>query len=464
MVPKKGSLHWHRWGVLGTLLVGLLLVGACKSGEKKLDARAERERIRAGRDQAFDGVFGAPRTGDHTTTKPDTDEGKSPPPDVKTPPKEPPRESRPRPAWVDTGRDSRYPDGACMVGYGSCHRGNQEEYAAQTTAENRATDVIARQIRTRLQSEFQSYARVVSEVTAGKSASSKDLTDVSNKITTQADIVLEGVAIADRWYDAQGDVFWALAVLNRETTGGIINDRVQRILQEVARDRRLAEDYKNEGNPFQTLRYLSRALKDSYALLNYRAQLRVISPKHAAKVPSPGDPMMTSLWRDAALAAKQLRLGVVFFSEADRNLLTSGESEAEFLKALNKLGLNARKLAVNRSKYDYGTLKDMDADELKRLFGQKVDCLVIAKTVSKYMASQKLLTVTFHFCRARGEGFVFELHEGVVIASVGFSWSPKTHTGEKDRSRAAELALIKGGTQLGEALGEEFAKELAAIR
>ena len=59
-------------------------------------------------------------------------------------------------------------------------------------------------------------------------------------------------------------------------------------------------------------------------------------------------------------------------------------------------------------------------------------------------AAQKIGETMMHFCRARAEGMLVDLDTGRIVASPSFDWSPKTHNGDRDVSRAGEAALAAG--------------------
>ena len=369
---------------------------------------------------------------------------------------------RPRPQWVPAGLSEEYPITEYIVGIGSAQGIDGADHAALSAAEDRARSAIAKTIRVRIQSEFRSAAELVTSTVSGERLLQKDTTSVFNKITSRADLVLEGAQIVDRWLDREANTYWALAALNREAAGETILERMDALAEKIASDQRLGSEFRERGNAFQALRYLNRAVNQSYGLLNYRAQLRAISPKHAEGISAERrDTGLPSLWREAALAAEGLRFGVLLFAEATGRRSDPGRVQAEFSRALRSLGLNTVKLPPPGAVASYADLKKMPVSELRERLDTSIQGLVLAQVEAKHVASERLVRRVMHFYQARAEGLVLDLNEGRVLASAGFDWSAGTHTAETEAPRAAEGALLKAASQLGDLLRTELAAELA---
>jgi hypothetical protein len=273
--------------------------------------------------------------------------------------------------------------------------------------------------------------------------SSTDTVSVANQISSQTDLLLHGVQIADRWYDSQADTYWAFAALDRAATGATILDRATRVRQEVDRDRDLGMGFRKDGKTWQAASYLNRALKNSLSLLSYRAHLRIIAPSLVDNPALAPDPAMESLWRDSALAAEDLRAAVIVFTQADGKPTDAGTAEPELSRMLRGLGLKVAAVEAADIGASYAAMKGRPVADLQKQFAGRANCLVLADFAAKEVASQHLGALLVHFYRARADAVVFDLDSGRNVASTGFDWSAETQTGNADPARAAEAALQK---------------------
>jgi len=436
--------------VLATALA--VSAGCARTRESGIGDDDAMARLHADRDRAFADIEGGA-----------TDEGMAADRGVARPDREPtvsrpveaPVKPRSRPGWVRSGLSANYPQAEYVVGIGSCRRTGAGDHAAMATAADRARSAVAKSIRVRVRSEFRSAAELVTAVASGETVIEKNAMAVMDKITSQADLVLEGAEIADRWYDADAATYWAFAALHRATVAGTLLDRLDTLRQQMKQEHELGSDLRVQGRVFQSLRHLNSALEKSFGILNYRAQLRAISPSHA---PSP-DPELTELWRDAAETRESLRLGVILFVEADGKAGTSARAEAEISRTLRAMGLNTVKLAPVPADASYGDLKSSLA-RLREIVGGAVNCIVLARISAEKVGAQKLVKLLIHFYQARGELVVVDLDEDGEVAAAGFDLSPRTHAGNKEPAAAAESALVKASQELAAQLKQELSRSL----
>ena len=461
--PASTSLHGFRSLVCASLVafVGLSLANGCagKTATHEGEARDELERLRRQRDRAFEELKEAPGDLEPGVETPRGEAGTPGEEARASLPAATRRTSRQRPEWVGSGFSSEYPLSKYIVGIGSCKKVGDDDYAAMAAAEDRARNAVAKTIRVRVQSEFMSAAEVVTEASSGETVVEKDAMAVMNQITSKADLDLEGLQIAHRWFDAKDDTYWALAALDRSITAEGILDRLNTLREQIRQDHQLGAALRTQGHAFRALRHLNGALGNSFGLLNYRAQLRVISPEHSFQ----DDPELVSLWREAAEAAGALRVGLILFAEVDGRASASAQAESELSGTLRALGLNTVKLAPPAAGVSYDDMKDTAPARLRDTVGADTNCLVLAHVAATHVASEPLVKLLIHFYQARGELVVLDLDEGAVVASAGFDLSSSTHTGNKERPRASAGALVKASQELGGRLRRELTESLNLI-
>jgi hypothetical protein len=450
------------WRAVWPAFAALALAGGCATSQNgsgpSSSSASEVEKLHAQRDRAFADAGLGPAV---PATEPATPSA-APRPNV-TPPKPGAANAlpdKPRPDWIGAGSSAAYPGDRYITGVGSVRKGATDDYAALTMAEDRARAELAKTIRVRVKSEFDSATQLVTTARAGAVVSANDTTSVSNQITSQTDMVLRGVQIADRWYDSKSDTCWAFAVLDRAATGATILDRATRARQEVDRDRELGMGFRKDGKSWQAASYLNRALKKSLSILGYRAYLRIIAPALVDNPALAPDPAMQSLWRDSALAAEDLRAAVIVFAHADDHPADAGSAEPELSGAMRRMGLKVVALEAGDGGQSYADMKGRSTAKLQKQFAGRANCLVLADFSAKEVTSQHLGALLIHFYRAKAEAVVFDLDSGRNVASTGFDWSAETQTGNADPARAAEATLQKAAQLVSEKLKAELAAGL----
>ena len=442
------------WLVLCAIsLVCVLVVSGCASDP---DKGAEQRRLRKASEDAHDELErGRPSSGG----KVDVDAPRARSERTESPD---PAPSRRRPSWVGKGLAGAYPGTKYLVGMGSATVRRSDIATAMTTAEERARDAIARTIRVRIKTEFQSDAELITEATKGRRATTKDRTAVTEKLSSQVDQVLEGAQIVDRWYDGDSGTQWALSALDRAATGESVLDRMGQIQREIDNDLTIGVEMRKQGKVLPAARRLRRARHSSISMLSYRAQLRAISPKHAKSLPERNDPKHKELWRESALADEAMRLGVVVFAEADGRPRSTGPAEAALTKMLRDVGLNTARTPPTPRGVTYDGMKRDTPEALAQWAGGAVNALVLAHLIARPTGSERLDTVEIHFYTASAEAVVLELDRGTVLASAGFDTSTSARAGKRDPALAARDALGKGADELSALLGAELSKALSS--
>lgn len=176
-----------------------------------------------------------------------------------------PDERADRPGWIDRpGED--YPADLYVVGLG--------EGANAERARNRARADLAKAFEVEVRAEsldIEEFGRI------GPAASEQGQlsTRVEREIRTRTDVVLAGVDIAESWHDAEDDVHYALAVINRPRAASRLRDEIRQL--DRTTDRHIDEAVAAE-DPLRRLRALDQAIDAQVRREALNRQLRVVGP------------------------------------------------------------------------------------------------------------------------------------------------------------------------------------------
>jgi len=448
-----------RLGRIVSVLLCLAAIAGCASpnGEQGTSP-SETDRLRADSDKAFEEIDGP---GPNTVTATDRNEivVKAPRIPANLPP---PRKTREKPDWVPDGLSQRYPPSQYIVGLGSSRSARGEENKAMTAAIDRARAMVARQIRVTLKSEFNNSATLVTDASSKRVKIEEDRNAVSEQITTTVDMKLEGLQIADRWYDKREETYWALVVLNRATAAEAILDLMNAHMRQVRQDYDNGRRHREQGSVYETARDFNRARRQSYALLSYRSQLRAIAPAYAASADlTKTDAFLQTLWKDAAEAHDALRFGVLVFSDVAGEAKNPAQAEATLSRMLRKRGLTTIRLPPLPPDATYPKLRKGTADALRKWLGDQANCLVLAKLSTEETGSAILVSTRMHFYESFGEMVVLDLSDAQVLAAAGFDLSAETRRSNKTPARAAEASLAAAADLLCTRLEQELPAEIS---
>ncbi len=128
------------------------------------------------------------------------------------------------PDWLQ-GEPAAYPAERYLIGRG--------QGASLELAQDRARAELAKVFRVRIQAASHDLSRYRHEQEGGE-LRRRLQQSASREVRTFADQVVEGVEIADVWHDSRRDLFYALAVLEREPAARRLQAELERL------DRRLA--------------------------------------------------------------------------------------------------------------------------------------------------------------------------------------------------------------------------------
>jgi len=366
---------------------------------------------------------------------------------------------RPAPDWVADGKSAEYPSDRFLTGLGSCQRVEGKDYESMRMAEERARDSLARSIRVRVTSEYRTEARLITDLRQEEPRVDEASSAIVDRITSRADLVLDGVAIADRWYDAGERAYWALAVLDRRAAGENILDRILQARREAARDAALAERFRSEGRLLPALAHYNRACGATLAALGYRAQLRFLAPDMADRPEATFDEeSVRRLWEAADLLRRGIRVGVLIFREpaggADERLAPV------FTALLRRLGLQAEPVPDPPAGASYSGLLNEGVGRLRAAAGADANALLLARIRTRQSATAAIGNSVFTFFQGRGDAVLFDLGEKTSVADTSLDYMPETHTGDGDPKRAEERAVWKTAQLVADSLEKELGRAL----
>ena len=170
-----------------------------------------------------------------------------------------------RPDWVD-GESAGYPSPKYLigVGYGSDRK----------SAEDNARSEIAKIFYSKIDSQTRIYQEYFQTKSQGKSthAESLDIEQIS-RVSTQK--VLSGVRISQIYEETKPDpLFYALAVLERDRSAAILQEKIQQLDQEI---QTLLGDAAREQDTLVKIRHLKQSLSSHILREAYDAELRIVN-------------------------------------------------------------------------------------------------------------------------------------------------------------------------------------------
>lgn len=170
-----------------------------------------------------------------------------------------------RPDWVD-GESARYPSSKYLIGVG--HGSDRQ------SAEDNARSEIAKIFYSKVESQTRIYQEYVQTKSKGKSvhAESLDIEQIS-RVSTQK--VLSGVRISQIYRETKPDpIFYALAVLERDRSAAVLEQKIQGLDQEI---QSLLADAAREQDTLVKIRYLKQSLRSHILREAYDAELRIVN-------------------------------------------------------------------------------------------------------------------------------------------------------------------------------------------
>jgi hypothetical protein len=180
----------------------------------------------------------------------------------------------PRPDWVD-GESVQYPQSQYLTGVGYD--------ADRKTSEDKARAEIAKIFVSEIDSRTRSYQDYLQTSSGGRSDleetfSIQEITNVSTKK------VLSGVRIAQIYQESgAGNLYYALAVLDRDQSATILRDRILKLEREI---KVLLDKAGVEKDLLTKIKYLKQSIGKHAMREAYDAELRIVSQSGQGIPPS----------------------------------------------------------------------------------------------------------------------------------------------------------------------------------
>jgi len=162
-----------------------------------------------------------------------------------------------KPEWITTKRHPRYSERFYILGVGAAKKTKNKLEDIQK-ANNEAFADIAKQIKATVESK--SVVEQI-EVISGKKVESVEKASANLQVTTN--ITLGGLRIVEIYFDDKDDIYYSLAVLERETAGRELKDKLVQYLNSYSKSMELARNGIDNKNFYQALLNLSEAYKNT---------------------------------------------------------------------------------------------------------------------------------------------------------------------------------------------------------
>lgn len=162
-----------------------------------------------------------------------------------------------KPAWITTKKHPRYPERLYILGVGAAKKTKNKIEDIQKANSDAFAD-IAKQIRATVVSK--SVVEQL-EVITGKKAESVERASANLQVTSE--ITITGLKIVEVYFDDDDDIYYSLAVLERETAGADLRDKLKQYFNLYQKNFELGKKNIAEGNFYQALLNFSEAYKNA---------------------------------------------------------------------------------------------------------------------------------------------------------------------------------------------------------
>ena len=262
--PEKGTMKKRSMYSLSALIMpSVFLISLIMAGCVSQHANIPKDEIRGRANRAFDELRAEEAQNNALPRETKRADKKGP---SHTETKEGVQATRgKRPDWID-GESARYPSSKYLigVGYGSDRH----------SAEDNARSEIAKIFYSKVDSQTRIYQEYVQTKSKDKSAYTEflDIEQIS-RVSTQK--VLSGVRISQIYEETKPDpIFYALAVLERDRSAAILQQKIQQLDQGI---QSLLADATREQDTLVKIRHLKQSLRSHILREAYDAELRIVN-------------------------------------------------------------------------------------------------------------------------------------------------------------------------------------------
>ena len=207
-----------------------------------------------------------------------------------------------KPAWVDGGKISRFPARRYIVGI-SASPDTGEETADRSRADNSARAEVAKQIRVQVREAIVDIQR-----------EERGKTDFSSlmeiKSESSVDLSLEGLTIADRYYDSKKKLHYSLAVLERANAARRLGNKVIDLLKAADDVGKSARSYEGKSHMFLAIGSYLRFLNLYEEAYSHQLVLRAIGGRDDVESYFDEKPKMDVLKQDLKVEIERAKTKV----------------------------------------------------------------------------------------------------------------------------------------------------------
>jgi len=231
-----------------------------------------------------------------------------------------------QPDWVN-GQSKKYVSSLYLSGQGSALTSND--------ARDRARSDLAKQFEVALKERGQQSQTFTSEQANGETLKSLNQ-KISRQLLTYTSRTLQGVEIADQWYDAKRGTHYALAILSRNKTRQRLEQALQTLDQHS--QQRLSQA---EAEPALLTRaaLVQLAINSQQQRVVVQSSLQVVDPSGFGK---PAKLSLAELVRSRDALLKKVRV----------QPLASGDASIALVKVLSAAAAGAG-LSIDNTNFDY---------------------------------------------------------------------------------------------------------------
>jgi hypothetical protein len=234
--------------------------------------------------------------------------------------------SNARPDWVN-GQSKKYTSSLYLSGQGSA--------ITSDDAKDRARSDLAKQFEVSLKESSQQSQTFTSESANGDALNLLNQ-QISRQLFTYTSLTLQGVEIADQWYEPEQDTHYALAVLSRNKTRQRLEQALHIIDQQS--DQRLLQA-ESEPSHLKRAKLVQIAINSQQQRIIMQSSLQVVDPSGL------GNPAKLSL-------AELIRSRDALLKKVIIQPIASGDESNELLKVVSG-ALAEAGFSINNNDFNY---------------------------------------------------------------------------------------------------------------
>jgi len=348
--------------------------------------------------------------------------------------------------WIK-GRAKDYPSSRYLIGVGRA-KASGEPAQDQLRAEQNARSELARQIRTRIKSQLS--IRAEEELNRlGADQLLRFAQEVRSSVVSQEEIELEGVEIVQRYYDAKEQIYYALAVLDREKVCPILEQKISNLSQELENYLKLVEERGGQKDFLSGLSFLLQAKRKLKKLVNLQAEAQVICKEFF--------PINFSM-ADLILKEYELRNAVkimVLAFEENPYQPQSRVIESHLLSLLSSYGFSVVPAPQKLRLMLPEEIQERIAEQ-RLVLSQEPDYFVLGSFELKPLSQTQIGSHLYYFFLVGGRLDFLDLSQGKILLSIYQPEVISSKAGKTEPEQAVLKSLSLAGQYFASQLGLEL--------